>query len=601
MMTALLLMVGGLSVEALLTLLVLTGLFLVLLLTPLPTDMVFVGALSLLMLAGVLEPERALAGFGSQGLVTVGALYVVVAGLQETGGIQLLTRWLLRPPGRSRLTHLRLLLPISGLSAFLNNTPVVAILIPPLTEWCRRHRLQPSQFLIPLSYASILGGMCTLVGTSTNLVVNSLYVSRYGGPGIPLFALSLVGVPCALAGLIYLTLGSQRLLPRRDGARAAFSNPQSYTLELVVHGKSPLLGVPLADNEVRKVHDAYLAELIRDGKSFAPPPMEETLQEGDRLLFVGNLTAMRQLLRIKGVQLAADEGFARAEAPGDRRLVEAVVSHTCPLVGKSLREGRFRQQYNAVVIAMSRNGERLQGSLAGIPLRAGDVLLIESHAGFLPRQRESGDFYLLHELGDEVAIRTPARAGVSFAILLLMVLSVGLGGVSMLKASMLAAGLMLATGCCTAARARRRIEWHVLMVIGAALGLGAALEQSGAARALATGVMSLSGGSAWGTLALIYLATVICTELITNNAAVALMFPMAMEAAERLEVSPLPFLFSLMIAGSASFLTPIGYQTNLMVYGAGGYRFADYFRFGLPVTLLVGAICLTLSPLIWPF
>jgi len=301
------------------------------------------------------------------------------------------------------------------------------------------------------------------------------------------------------------------------------------------------------------------------------------------------------------VQLASDYVFDLAPVPRERRLLEAVVSHTCPLVGKSIREGMFRQQYNAVVIAMARNGERLRGSLRDIPLKAGDVLLIESHAGFIPRQQESGDFYLLHALPEDVKVRMPARAGVAFAILALMVAVVGFGMTSMLKAAMFAAGLMLLSGCCTAARARRRIEWNVLMVIGAALGLGQALEQSGAAKLLADALMGLSGGHPWLTLAIVYFCTALFTEVITNNAAVALMFPIAMNSAKGLDVNPLPFLFCLMIAGSASFATPIGYQTNLMVYGAGGYKFTDYFRIGIPLAALVAVISLSLAPLIWPF
>jgi di/tricarboxylate transporter len=316
---------------------------------------------------------------------------------------------------------------------------------------------------------------------------------------------------------------------------------------------------------------------------------------------VGNFETIRGLLQIKGLHLASDYAFDSAPLPHDRRLVEAVVSHTCPLVGKTLREGMFRQQYNAVVIAMSRNGERLRGSLRDIPLKAGDVLLVESHAGFIPRQREIGDFYLLHTVREEVSKPNPARATVSVLILAGMVLAAGLGWLSMLKAALLAAGLMLGTGCCTAARARRYIEWNVLMVIGAALGLGAALEVSGAAKVLATMLLGLIGDSPWTALALIYLSTVLLTEIITNNAAVALMFPIAMNTVEDLGANPLPFLFCLMIAGSASFSTPIGYQTNLMVYGAGGYKFTDYFRIGIPLSVVVALCALTLAPVIWPF
>lgn len=583
------------------TLGVVAVLFLILVFTSVPADMVFVGALGVLLLLDVLDPETALAGFGSQGLVTVGALYVVVTGLQESGGLSVVSRHLLGKAERIKLARARALVPVSFLSAFLNNTPVVALMIPAMTEWCRRHKLSASRFLIPLSYASILGGVCTLVGTSTNLVVNGLYVGRYGGAGLGMFDIALLGLPCAILGMVYILLFSDRLLPKRDGARDVFTDPKEFTLELLVQGKCALLDQPIRDTELVDVPGGYLVELVRGDEVIAPVPIDEPVREGDRLLYAGNLETIKSLLQVKGLHLASDFEFESAPMPRDRRIVEAVVSHTCPLVGKTLREGMFRQQYNAVVIAMARNGERLRGSLRDIPLKAGDVLLVESHAGFVPRQHDSGDFYLLHTLEGRMTKPNPAKAALSFTLLMLMVLVAGAGWLSMLKASLLAAGLMLATGCCKAATARRRIEWNVLMVIGAALGLGAALETSGAATAIASLLLGLTGSSPLPALAVVYLGTLLFTELITNNAAVALMFPIAMRAAEDLDVNPLPFLFCLMIGGSASFLTPIGYQTNLMVYGAGGYRFTDYVRFGLPLTLIVGTTAVLLAPLIWPF
>ena len=590
-----------LSPDAWLTLGVVLGLFMMLVLTSVPADMVFVGGLGILLVFGVLEADAALAGFGSQGLVTVGALYMVVAGLQESGGLKWVARWIpgnVSEPNRARF---RLMAPIAGLSAFLNNTPVVALFIPIVIEWCRKNKFSPSKFLIPLSYASIFGGMCTLIGTSTNLVVNGLYISKYQTSGFTMFQITLLGLPCALVGLAFMQFVGKRLLPDREGTGEVFNNPKEFTLELVVDRKSPLIGKAINETELVDVPGGYLVELVRDEEVVAPVPVGESVREGDHLIYAGNLETIRNLLQIKGIQLASEKVFDLAPLPQDRRLVEAVVSHTCPLVGKTLREGKFRQQYNAVIIAMARNGERLRGSLRDIPLKAGDVLLVESHAGFVPRQRDSGDFYLLHTLEEDVNVPAPAKAAMAFCILIGMVLVAGFGWLSMLKAALLAAGLMLASGCCTAARARRRIEWNVLMVIGAALGIGTALDQSGAATALATLLLGAAHGSPWMALALVYLVTVLFTELVTNNAAVALVFPIAASTAESMGVNPLPFIFCLMIAGSASFATPIGYQTNLMVYGAGGYKFTDYFRVGIPLSLLIGITAVGLAPLIWPF
>ncbi len=574
---------------------------LALVLTPIPADMVSISGLGALMLLGVLEPDQALAGFGSQGLVTVGALYVVVAGLQETGGLRWISRKMLGTPSGQRRNLFRLMAPVGAISSVLNNTPVVALFIPVVLEWCRKHDLKPSRFLIPLSYASILGGICTLIGTSTNLVVNSLYIAHSGGAGLGMFDITLLGLPCAVAGMMFMVFFGKNLLPDREEPRQTFRNPREFSLELVVTSDGNLVGKTPAECGLLDVPGAFMVERIRGGEITSPAPVGDALLEGDHLVYAGQLESIQGLVRMNGLRLAADPLFSPANRPEDRRLVEAVVSDTCPLVGKTLREGRFRQLYNAVVIAMSRNGVRLRGSLLDIPLRTGDVLLIESHAGFIPRQHESGDFFLLHALQEDLQPKPGARAPLAFAILTLMVLLAAFNLLSMLKASMLAAGIMLATGCCGAASARRRIEWNVLMVIGAALGMGVALDRSGAAHAVAEVLMGFAGGNPWVALTLVYVCTVMFTEVITNNAAVALVFPIAMDAAQQLGVNPLPFVFIVMIGGSASFATPIGYQTNLMVYGAGGYRFSDYLRVGLPLGAVVGTIAVLLAPLIWPF
>jgi len=277
-----------------------------------------------------------------------------------------------------------------------------------------------------------------------------------------------------------------------------------------------------------------------------------------------------------------------------------VVSNTCPLLGKSIKEGNFRKHYNAVVIAVARNGERVSGKIGEIVLRVGDTLLVESHAGFIPRQRDSHDFLLVGQVEDSRPIRHK-KGPLAIAILILMVVLAGTSVLSMLKASVLAALLMVATGCCTMGSARKSVEWQVLLVIGSALGIAAAMASTGLAEGLARGLVALAPGNPVASLALIYLGTVLFTLLITNNAAAALIFPVAMETAASLEVSYMPFLMTTMMAASASFITPMGYQTNLMVYGPGGYRFLDYSRLGIPLTFILATITIVLVPIIWPF
>jgi len=589
-----------LSRHAVLTLGTIAAVLAALVFTRLPVDFVFLAGLGVLLLSGVLNAEEAFSGFSSKGLITVGILYVVVAGLQETGGLSWISHHILgRPKGRVR-AQLRMMAPVSVLSAFLNNTPVVAMFIPVVTEWCRRIRISPSQLLIPLSYASIFGGMCTLIGTSTNLVVNGLVQARYPGQGLHMFEITKIGIPCAAVGILYILVASRRLLPDRKSAETVFENPREFTLEMQIVPGSELAGKTIDSCGLRHLPGAFLAELMRGEQVISAVPPDEVLQEHDHLVFVGNVDSMRTLYNQQGLRPAPDQLF-KLDAPRHQRcLVEAVVSDTCPLLGKSIREGRFRSRYNAVVIAVARNGERVGGKIGDIRLRVGDTLLVESHAGFIPRQRDSRDFFLISEVADSTPRRFE-KAPLAFAILAGMVVLASVGWMSMLNAALLAAGLMLALGCCSPAKARQSIEWHVLLTIAAALALGLAMEKTGAASALAGMLLNLTGGGPWMALASVYLVAMVFTEIITNNAAAALVFPIAMNTAERLGVSTMPFIICIMVAASASFATPIGYQTNLMVYGAGGYRFSDYLRIGAPLNLLIGAVAVGLAPLIWPF
>ena len=587
--------------DAWLTIAVIVGVLVLLVVTRLSADVVFVGGLSVLLIVGVIDAEAALAGFSAPGMITVGVLYIVVTGLQETGGLSWISQHVLGFPKGPRRAQMRMLLPVVPLSAFLNNTPVVAMFIPVVTEWCRRLRISPSRMLIPLSYASIFGGICTLIGTSTNLVVNTMYQTRYLNDGLGMFEISKLGLPCALAGVVYLTLFSHRLLPGRKTIEEVFENPREYTLELEVSPRSPMIGSSIEKSGLRHLPGAFLAELIRqDGQIISAVSPSEMLQEGDRLVFVGNIESMRSLYSLQGLQPAPEQLFKLDTPRHQRCLVEAVVSHTCPLVGKTIREGRFRNVYNAVVIAVARNGERLHGKIGDIRIRAGDLLLIESHAGFIPRQKDSHDFYLVSGV-ENASPRRFERAPWAVFVLVGMVVAAATGWLTMLQAALLAAVAMVMLRCCTTAQARRSIEWHVLVVIGAALGLGSALDQTGGATAIAAFLMDLVHGQPHLALAMVYLVTTLFTEIITNNAAAVLVFPIAMNSAESLAINPMPFVICIMVAASASFSTPIGYQTNLMVYGPGGYRFSDYLRIGIPLNLLFGVLCVTLAPLIWPF
>ncbi len=567
--------------------------------TRLPPDFIFLGALGALLVSGVLDAGQALNGFSSSGMITVGVLYIVVAGLKETGGLNWIGNGLLGRPKNASRGLLRLMLPVTGLSAFLNNTPVVAMFIPVVGSWCRKMKFSPSHFLMPLSFASIFGGLCTLIGTSTNLVLNGLYQHRFNNDGLGFFEVSKIGIPCAAAGFVFVFFFARKLIPERKPASAAFENPREYTLELTVTPGGPFDGKRIEAAGLRNLSNCFLAEIVRSGVVKSAIGPEFVLKGGDHLIFVGMIDSVKELRDLNGL-VPAEELLFDVGAQQERCLVEAVVSSTCPLLGKSIKKGNFRKQYNAVVIAVARNGERVHGKIGDIVLRAGDTLLIEAHAGFIPRQRDSHDFLLVGQVEDSRPIRHK-KGPLAIAILGLMVILAGTSVLSMLKASVLAALLMVATGCCSMGAARKSVEWQVLLVIGSALGIAAAMASTGLAEKLASGLIALAPGRPLASLALVYLGTVLFTLLITNNAAAALIFPVAMETASSLGVNHMPFLMTVMMAASASFITPMGYQTNLMVYGPGGYKFTDYGRMGVPLTLVLGAITIFLAPLCWPF
>ena len=568
--------------------------------TEVGADVVFMGGLTLLLAVGVLSPEEALAGFANPGMITVGALYVVVAGLQETGGVQWLGGRLMGRPQTVAGAQLRIMVPVAVLSAFLNNTPVVAMLIPAVSDWSKRYKLAASKLMIPLSYAAILGGTLTLIGTSTNLVVNGLLITTTNLPTLHMFELAWVGLPTALVGIGFVLFFSRRLLPNRGTLSSLFSNPREYTLELLVTDPSPLAGKTIEEAGLRHLPSVYLAEIERGGNVLAAVSPQERLQTHDRLVFVGVVESIVELRKIRGLLPATDQLFKLDAPQANRMLVEAVVSNSCPLVGKTIRDGRFRSVYEAVVIAAARNGERLRQKIGDIVLQPGDTLLLEAQPQFATKQRNSSDFFLVSTVENSQPLRHD-RALIAAGILFGLVLTVGLGVFSMLAASLLAAGLTVFTRCCTGAAARRSVDWGVLIVIAASLGLGRALDVSGAAVAVAGTLTVLAGNDPWMGLAVIYAITAFFTAVVTNNAAAVLMFPVALTLANTMEVNFIPFVIAIMMGASASFATPIGYQTNLMVYGPGGYRFTDYLKIGVPLNLLTAAVAIFIIPLVWRF
>ncbi|RTR02922.1 SLC13 family permease [Halomonas nitroreducens] len=588
------------SPDAWISLIVVVAVFPLMALTRVGPDMVLLGALILLVSLGIVDPQQALGGFSSSGLFTVAFMYVLVASIRETGGIDLIIRYVLGRPQGERRALARLILPVAPLSGFLNNTPVVAAFIPAVLSWSRRLRLPAHRLLMPLSFASILGGTITLLGTSTNLVVHGLLIDRYPDLAMGLFDIAWVGVPVAVAGLAYLLLVGQRLLPPRQGAAEVFENPREFTIEMEVDPAGPLVDKSVEEAGLRHLQELFLVEIERDGNVVSVVGPGERLKGRDRLVFAGTSAGAVELQQIRGL-IPSHHGESSLQKDfKERRLVEAVVSDQCQFIGRRIRDGHFRTLYGAAVLAVCRGGERVAGNLGQIRLQPADVLLLEARPPFIERHRQSRDFLLISQVNG-AARPAHERAWLAWSILAGVVLLATTGTMSMMNAAMLGAAASVLSGCCSISAAKRGLDTQVLLTIAASFGLGAALEGSGAAASLAGAAMALVDGNPWWLLIGSYLVVALLTELVTNNAAAVITFPVVMAGAESLGVSPMPFVVGVMFAASASFLTPIGYQTNLMVYGPGGYRVSDYLRVGAPLNLLSAVVAMVLIPLVWPF
>jgi len=605
--------VNAFSTDARITLAVLAGFFLLLVLNVASAEIVALVGLAVLLFTGVLSTGQALAGFANEGMMTVAVLYVVVAALRETGVMGWIAQRVFGSPRTTMSAQLRMMFPVATVSAFMNNTPLVAALLPAVIEWAKKFQIPVSKLLMPLSFATILGGLCTLIGTSTNVVVAGLMHSSVAtgaiDRGMGFFTLTWVGVPCALAGIAYMAVASRWLLPARERALSQMDDPRAYTVEMRVAPKGPIDGKTIQQAGLRHLTGMYLAEVERDGEVFAAVDPQLRLKGNEQLVFVGIVDSVVELQRIRGLVPTTNQVFELEGPRSGRMLVEAVVSDRCPLLGQSIREARFRTHYNAAIIAVARSGERLRQKIGDIVLQPGDTLLLEAQPVFMQRLRNSRDFFLVSRL-DSSAQPRYERAAVALAILLGMVLLATLfenlpffaeRGFGMLHAAVIAAGLMLVTRCCSIAHVRETIDWQVLITIAATLGIGMALATTGLAAEFAEGLGTLAGVSPLAQLAMIYLVTMLLTELLSNTTAVVLAYPIALATAAQLGVDHMPFVVALTIAGSCGFATPIGYQTNLMVYGPGGYRFVDFLRFGGPLNLVVAAITLIVTPRVFPF
>ncbi len=553
------------------------------------TDLVLLGTLALLLVAGVVGPEAAFAGFANPAVVAIASLFVVAAGVDRTGALGFVDG-LLRPrSARPGPALLRLMAPTALLSGVLNNTPIVAMLIPRVQAWQSRGP-NASKMLIPLSTAAIVGGWLTLIGTSTNVVVHGLLQAE-GLPGFGFFTLSWVGVPVVVLVTGYYAAVGHRLLPDRTSASTEGAS-RGYHFELRVEDGASLVGRTVEDAGLRTLGDAFLAR-IQSGETVREAAPEAVLLPGDVLTFVGSSAAFDALLARPGLSRTAPD----PDGP-DLPLFEVVIASGSRIEGKTLREIGFRERYGGVVVALRRRAEDVAGGLGRVPLRAGDLLLVEGRPALAGRLATlSDDFALVAPVGHVRPVSR--RAPVALALLVGAIGLAATGVLPLASATFAAALAMVGTGCLRGEALRRAVDVPVLLVIGAALGIGRAVEQTGLAALAATGIESVAPLGPVATLLVVYVASNLLAELVTNKASAVLMLPVALAVAGDLGVDWTPFAVAVTIGSAASFLTPIGYQTNLMVMSAGGYRYTDFARAGAPVSLIVCATTVTVCALVW--
>ncbi len=599
-----------------------------------PLDLLFLVALLSVTFAGVLTPEQALAGFANSAVITIACLVAITAGLRKCGLLDWLGRKLLGDVHTERKCLWRMAVSLICCSAFLLNTAIVAMIGPVLVGWCRRTGISPSRVLIPLSYLTILGGICTLIGTSTNLVVNAklqqLHAERLAllddAPPEQLesakqianavrpmsfLEIGAVGFPIALIGGGLIMLLAPFLMPKNEDLIERLDDRRrEYLVEMLVNPECHLIGQKVRDAGLRHLTGLFLIEIDRNNEIITPVRPDDEIHANDRLVFAGVISTIVELERIKGLVPAVDDFYVADPKRRERRcLTEVVLSRSSPIIRRTLKEADFRQRYNAAVVAIHRGGERIATKLGDAVLRTGDTLLLQTQHNFQEHWRNSEDFFLVSSIQQyEPPRNDKARlAGIIFTC--------GMGwliGSSFFPAlaktavgspatvSLLMIGLFVIFRCMTMSDVRRAVDIQLLLTIACALGLGESLYRSGAAEMIATGIVSGVSDNPWLLLVAVYVICVVLTEMLTNTAVAALMTPLAIGIAETADVSARPFIMAVAIGSSMSFMTPIGYQTNLMVMGPGGYRPVDFFRLGLPLSLVCGTSAVFLIPRIWP-
>ncbi len=586
----------GFNLYAWITILTVLSMFTVLLFTKLRADLVFLGAIGILFVTGVLDAKEAFSGFSSGSVVVIGVLFVVVAGLTHTGVLQWIVKHLLGQPTGYSKAVVRLMLPVAALSSFLSNTTVVALFVNIVKIWSKKLGISPSKLLIPLSYASGMGGVCTLIGTPPNLIISGLYAD-HTGQSMNVLATTLPGLFCLCVGVLSI-IALRRLLPDRKAPESAFEATTDYTVELLVPSDNPYIGKKIADAGLTDIHGGSLIEVIHFDEVISPVHGSEPIMGGDRLIFAGQIDEILELKKSHGFVNADHYIFTMDEVNKDRQLHTAYVTFGSSLINTSIGNSTFEKDNNMTLVAVARRGKRIDESPRDVVLQAGDTLLLECSPQLdinteqLSSQLQFFDSGQVPNIGKKTLIST--------TIMLLMIALSALNVIPLLQCAFLAAMAMLLFRCCNVDQAMKSINWDILMVFAGSVVLGTAIQKTGIAEQLAFGILDVCGSNPIIVMTAICLVGTFITEFISNTAAGAMFFPIMYEAAEKLGYEPYPFLIALMISVSSSFATPIGSPTHMLVYAPGGYRFSDFMRIGLLMNFIILAANIFIVNIIYP-
>ncbi|MDP7004785.1 MAG: SLC13 family permease [Phycisphaerales bacterium] len=580
-------------------------------------DLIMTGGLVFLMITQVITLDEATAGFSGRPILMIAGLLVVASALQETGGIELIGKKLLGKPTSLASAQLRMMLPVAAMSAFMNTTPIVAMYLPMINRWSKKLRISPSKLFMPLSFAGILGGQGTMIGTGSNLIIMGLFIDWWQNPPhwvqtidvsapsgtIAMWGAAWIGVPVAILGIAFIIFTSKWLLPGRPALETVELRKREYEIKMSIEKGASIVGKTIADAGLRSLHGLYLYAIVRDDNLIAGITPQVIIQQDDKLIFVGDVRSVVDLRKTRGLIPAVEELRDFEGRPFARKMLEAVVSGSSPLVGQTIRNSQFRTTYNAAILAVHRKGHHIEGKIGDIKLEPGDTLLLESGGDFLNTWKHSRHFYLVSEL-DDSRPTLHNKAWISIGLLALLIAMLTSGVVDKVAAIWLCGLLMVLLKCISGPVARKAINLQILVVIGSAMGIGKAVEKSGLAEVVSSGLLDFANNinlGDYGSLFLVFLMTSVAAQLMTNFGAAVIMFPIVISAAENLGLSPYPFVFTMMAAAGCNFMTPVTYQTNLMVYGPGGYKFTDFSKLGIPLTILVGIIATLIAPQVFPF